>query len=453
MSPRLLHYSDVENAYDDPERIGRLAGRIRELDGEDVLLAGTGDNTSPGVLALVTEGEQALDFFAAVEPDVSTFGNHDFDYGPERATELVAASPQIWVTANVRWNGERFGATAGTEPWTTLAVDGATVGVTGVTTDRTASINPMAGDLTFTDPVEAASEAVAELRDQGVDYVVVLSHLGTGDEELARAVDADVVLGGHVPTALIETVDGTLLTRPGDGGRGVIEVDPGAGSATRHPVADAPSDASVGRALRERAAEAGLDETVATVDEPIARDESALFEGESRVGNLVADAYRWATGADVALQNSGGIRSGDPLVGEVTVADLLSLVPFEEPVSVAELTGAELRTVLAEGANGALGFAEPDWWHAHVGGVEFVYDRGAGEVRDLRVGGEPVDPDATYTLATSDYLFYTDDEFPTLDEHHRERRHGVQYDVLVEYARETGLATSLEGRVELRGDP
>ncbi len=453
MSPRLLHYSDVENAYDDPERIGRLAGRLRGLDGEDALLVGTGDNTSPGVLALVTEGEQALDFFSAVDPDASTFGNHDFDYGPDRASELVARSPQTWVTANVRRNGDRFGAAAGTEPWTTVEVDGATVGITGVTTDRTASINPEAGDLTFEDPIDAARDAVAELHERGVDHVVVLSHLGQGDEALARAVEADAVLGGHVPTPLIETVDGTLLTRPGDGGRGVIEVDLDDGTATRHPVADAPTDPSVERALRERAEEVGLDETVATVEEPIARDETALFEGESHVGNVVADAYRWATGADVALQNSGGIRSGDPLAGEVTVADLIGLVPFEEPVTVAELTGAELRAVLAEGANGALGFAEPGWWHAHVSGVELVYDRDAGEVRDLRVDGGPVDPGATYSLATSDYLFYTDDEFPSLGEHHREGSYDTQYDVLVEYAREVGLDPALDGRIELRGEP
>lgn len=80
MSLRLLHYSDVENAYDDPGRVGRLAGLLQELEGEDALLCGTGDNTSPGVLALVTRGEQALTLFEAIKPDVATFGNHDLQF-------------------------------------------------------------------------------------------------------------------------------------------------------------------------------------------------------------------------------------------------------------------------------------------------------------------------------------------------------------------------------------
>ncbi len=77
MAARTGRYSDVENAYDDPERIGRLAGLIDELRDPGTLVAGTGDNTSPGVLALVTEGEQSLPFFGAIGTDVETFGNHD----------------------------------------------------------------------------------------------------------------------------------------------------------------------------------------------------------------------------------------------------------------------------------------------------------------------------------------------------------------------------------------
>ena len=452
MSPRLLQYSDIENVYDDPERLGRLAGLLQALDGPDALLAGTGDNTSPGVLALVERGEQALDFFEAIDPDVSTFGNHDFDYGPERASELVSASPQTWVTANARLNGRRFGSDAGTKPWVTVDVDGATIGVTGVTTDRTASINPAAASLEFTDPIDAVRGAVSDLRDQDVEYIVVLSHLGQGDEALAHSVDADVILGGHVPTPAIETVDGTLVTRPGDGGHGVIEVNLEDRTAVRHRSASAPVASSVERAMHERIAATGLDDPVATVSQPISRDEAALFGGESRVGNVVADAYRWETGADVALQNSGGIRSGAPLSGTVTVSDLIGLVPFEEPVTVGEVTGEQLRAVLEECANGALGFAEPDWWHGHVSGVELVYDRDVDDLLSVSVGGAPVHPDETYTLASSDYLFHTTDEFPTLRAQHRREYHDIQYDVLVEYVRTVGLDPTIEGRIEFRGE-
>ncbi|WP_254767930.1 bifunctional metallophosphatase/5'-nucleotidase [Salinilacihabitans rarus] len=449
MSLRLIQYSDVENACDDPDRIGRLARTIRRYRDDGTVVVGTGDNTSPGVLPLVTEGRQAIRFYEAVDPDVETFGNHDFDYGPGATLKVVRDSPQTWVSANVRRDGDRFGADAGVEPWTVVERDGVRVGFTGVTTPRTASLNPMATDLTFADPVAAAREATARLREAGADHVVVCSHLGTGDDDLARAVDADVVLGGHVPSPRVERVDGTLLTRPGDGGAAVVEVrlDEGPTARLRPTSAVDPATDVVAEFERLRA-EAGLDEVVGRVDDPIARTEEALFGGECRAGNFVADAYRWKTGADLALQNSGGVRSGPALSGEVTAADVIGLVPFDEPVAVAEVPGERLARVLAGGAGVDLGFAEPDWWHAQVSGATVEWDPDGHAVRPLTVGGEPFDPDATYRLATSDYLFHTDDEFPALRPADRvDRTAGTQYDVLLEYAREVGIEARVEGRV------
>ncbi|WP_115863617.1 bifunctional metallophosphatase/5'-nucleotidase [Halorussus litoreus] len=450
MPPRLLHYSDIENVYDTSERAGKLAGLLRELRAdspEDAIVAGSGDNTSPGVLALIEDGAQALDFFEAVDPDVETFGNHEFDHGRPALRGLVRESPQTWVSANVwesRETGERFGAEAGVERSAVVETDGATVGVVGVTTERTASINPDAADLDFTDPVTAVRDALANL---DVDYRVVLSHLGRGDEDLARAVDADAILGGHVPTERRERVDGTLLTRPGDGGSVVLEVDLETGEVTRHRVADAPVHEGVARAMRDRLAETGLNEVVGTVATPIDRAETTLFGGECRLGNFVADAYRWSTGADLGLQNSGGVRTGDALDGEVTAADLVSVTPFEERVVVAEVPGEDLRAAFEWAASPDLGFAEEGWWHAHVSGAAVAWDPEAHTVESVRVGGEPLDPEQIYSVAVSDYLLHTDDEFPTLRESQRVAEAGIQYDVLVEYARETGLDPAIEGRI------
>jgi 2',3'-cyclic-nucleotide 2'-phosphodiesterase (5'-nucleotidase family) len=194
-------------------------------------------------------------------------------------------------------------------------------------------------------------------------------------------------------------------------------------------------------------AAAGLDEVVARVDDPLVRTEETLFGGESRVGNFVADAYRWATGADVALQNSGGIRSGAPVEGAVTVADLVSLLPFEEPVAVAELSGAQLRRTFEQAVDPSLGFAEEGWFHAHVSGAELAWNSETGDVDTLRVDGDPLDPAATYTLATSDYVLHTDDEFPAIEESQRLSTGRVQYETLVEYARETGIDPSVEARI------
>ncbi|AHF99477.1 2', 3'-cyclic nucleotide 2'-phosphodiesterase [Halostagnicola larsenii XH-48] len=452
MSIRLVQYSDVENACDYPQQIGRLVRAIRERSDDKTLLLGTGDNTSPGVLPLVTDGKQALEFYDAIEPDVETFGNHDFDYGYEATLEVVRSSPHQWVTANVLRNGDPFGAEVGVEPWVTVERNGTTVGVTGVTTQRTGSLNPMATGLSFRDPIEAADEAVAELRAAGADIVVICSHLGGGDDALARAVDADVILGGHVPSTRLERIDGTLVTRPGDGGDAIVEVTVASEPTSRIVRTDEYDPApDVVDAFRELEESTGLTDVVATVDEPIERIESTLFGGESRVGNFVADAYRWATGADVGLQNSGGIRSGDALQGEVTASDLIGLIPFDEPVATATLTGEQLAAVFNGAAGIELGFAEPGWWHAHVSGITLEWDSVDHNVSIRRVNSEPFDPEATYELATSDYLFHTDDEFPALRPASRtETTDGTQYDVLLEYARECGIDPAIEGRIRRR---
>jgi len=199
--------------------------------------------------------------------------------------------------------------------------------------------------------------------------------------------------------------------------------------------------------MRDEMARANVNEVVAHVEDPIERTHAAAFRGESRVGNFVADAYRWATGADVGLQNSGGVREGEPLEGEVTVADVMSVVPFQEPIAVAELTGAELRETIRQAHGANLAFGEPEWWHAHLSGASVVWDRTREEIVALRVDGELVDDDATYTLVTTDYLFHTEHEFPALNADHRVDLGDVQYEVLSAYARENGLDPRLEGRV------
>ncbi|MFD1687369.1 bifunctional metallophosphatase/5'-nucleotidase [Halobellus litoreus] len=448
--PRLLHYSDVENVYDDPVRVGRLAGALRSRNGDDALVCGTGDNTSPGVLALIERGRQALDLFRAVDADVETFGNHDFDFGPEATRSIVAAAPQTWVSANVHESGgERFAA-PDVVPHAVREVGGVRIGLFGVTDPATPSLNPMAGELRFSDPYDAAEAAVDELRTAGVDRVVALSHLGGGDDELARRVDVDVILGGHVHAERRERVADTLLLRPGANGHAIFEVTfetDGPIDVERHETADAPVADDVVSALRGRVDAAGLDETVARVDRPLDRSDATVFGGECRIGNLVADAYRWSLDADVGLQNSGGIRDGPPLSGAVSVADLVSVIPFEERVVRAELTGAELQRVFRESAAAVVDFGEPGWWHGHFSGAEIRWDDGAAELLDARVGGDPVDPDRRYTVATSAYVLHSDHEFPTLQERHRCGEGDIQFEVLAEYAREFGIDAAVEGRI------
>jgi 2',3'-cyclic-nucleotide 2'-phosphodiesterase (5'-nucleotidase family) len=453
MTVRLLHYSDVENACDDPVRMGRLAGTIRSNRDENTVVAGTGDNTAPGVLAHHCRGRQALSFFRAVETDVETFGNHDFDFGTEPIREVVAASPQEWIVANLHESesgaepGDSF---AGSDGTTVLDRDSRRVGFVGVIDPATPRIAAGASGLTVTDPVESVRAALDECRGN-VDHVVVLAHLRSDLETEVAAVDGvDAVLGGHVHSERRDIVDGTLVVRPGANGRVVWEIELPDGdrvpTATRHATTQGPLDESVADALRQRMAEADLLEVVATVEEAILRDPGLRARGESRVGNLVADAYRWAADADVGFIHNGGLRAGRPLSGEVTVGEVASVAPFGGQVQVLETEGSELRTLLEAAfhphhEDGLI-------WSGDVSGMTVEYDPDTGGLSRVAVGEEQLQSDGEYTLATNAYVAQTD-AWPVPSEAIVDS-FGLQFEIVADYAREVGIDVRLDGRLRER---
>jgi 2',3'-cyclic-nucleotide 2'-phosphodiesterase (5'-nucleotidase family) len=200
--------------------------------------------------------------------------------------------------------------------------------------------------------------------------------------------------------------------------------------------------------LRDSLAEHGLDEVVATVDGEIERTEEAATVAESRIGNFVADALRWRAGADVALSPPGAIRSGDPLSGDVTVADLVGLAPYRDGLAVVELSGERLRDAFVAVPFGYHDDGYPDRHCSHVSGARLVWDDDAGELLDAQVGGSPLDPDEQYALAAADYLVATDHVNNAFDEDDVVRRHGLAREAIVDYAREVGIAPEIEGRIQ-----
>jgi 2',3'-cyclic-nucleotide 2'-phosphodiesterase (5'-nucleotidase family) len=469
---RVLHYSDVENAHDRPERIGRLAGTLDRHRDDETLVVGSGDDTGPGALALETGGRGSLPFFERVAPDAETFGNHDFDHGLAGIREVVRESPVAWVSANVRVDGERV---ADVDRYRVFERGGESVAVVGVS-DPQLSL-PRAVDVS--DPVAAVASVAA---DADADWLVALAH--TRDDtarEIARATPADAVLAGHVHSVTRECVAGTPLVRPGANGRVVWEFELGesegesggaagesdgesSGTAgderiavTRHDVPEGPLDDGMAKRQRERLAEAGLAEVVATVDDPIERDRAACLRGECRLANLVTDALCRVADADIAHVDTRGLRDGPPIGPEVTVADLVGVAPFEAGVFVATVTGREVSALVeeshrtdADGRDGAV-------WTGQFGGLAVERERAGGEPKlfvhggdgDARGGGRerrPLDPDGEYRLVTNGYVVYTD-EFETVGPADARELHGLYYEAIVTDARRGNFDPALDGRL------
>ncbi|WP_431358666.1 bifunctional metallophosphatase/5'-nucleotidase [Halovenus amylolytica] len=451
MAVRLLHYSDLETALDDPDQCGSLAGALHASRDDGTLVVGSGDNTAPSALSLATEGGCAHEFFDAVDPDCETFGNHDFDFGADRAGELAAGTDH-WLCANATVAGEQFAPEA-TEPNRLVEVDGTLVGIIGVAHPETDSINPKAEAVEFSDPVRIIREQASSLRGAGAEYIVVASHCGHGDERIARETSVDAVLGGHVHDVHAELIEGTAVVRPGRAGERFSEVLLGDSTEIAiHEVDDQPVDEGVRDELVDRVqallAEHGLDEVVATAEDPIERTEETATVAESRVGNLVVDAMRWKTGADVALSPPGAIRSGPPLGDDVTVADLIALTPYDDQLAVVELSGERLREAFVAVPFGYYNDGYPNRHCSHVSGARIVWDDSSGELRDATVAGEPIDDDRRYTIAVADYLVETSHVNDAFDEADVIGRYGLARDAIVEYAREVGLDPTLDGRIQ-----
>ncbi|WP_440989731.1 bifunctional metallophosphatase/5'-nucleotidase [Haloarchaeobius baliensis] len=454
MTLRLLHYADLEAAYDVPERVGRLATAIRERRDDRTVVTGGGDDTGPCVLGFEADDDgHAVAFFDAVEPDVETFGNHEFDGPTERARRFAAETSPTWLCGNLyeggRGDGDRFAADA-TEPWTTIDTAAGRVGLFGVTTPALPDIKPDV-ELDARDPIAAAREATASLRDAGAEYLVGLSHCGD-DAPIARSVDVDVVLGGHDHTVRDEVVAGTRLVRPGPAGQRLAEVrvDPDGDATTEfHDVPTHEPDTELTATLRDKLAAVELDDVVAHVE---GRVDRAVRE-PSPVGTFVAEALRRADDADVGLINSMTMRDcGVPLSGAVRQVDLHSLVPFPAELVTVELDGADLRAVVTEAGGGHVDRDGPPW-NGQFAGIDVVWDAERGRPADLTVDGEPVAADATYRLTTIEYLAAEDVEFPTITENQIVAEPGRVHEAMVAHAETAGIPTGPVDWFEQNGAP
>lgn len=445
MSVRLLHVADVETAYDDPGLIARLAAGLRAegADRADSLVVGAGDDGALGVLALLGDGpREALPFLRAAGVAADAVGNHDLDRGPAACRSFAAAAPGRVLCAN---------ADLGLPGSATVDAGGERIGLVGISHPETPQICAGADGIDFRDPVPAARREIESLRGAGVERVVVLAHCGDGHlGALAASTAADAVLGGHEHERRVERVAGTLLVRTAGVGREFAAVDLGGerGRATVHRTESFEPAADVRTRYRERRAELGADETVGRAAEPIERSRETRFRRESRIGNLVADAYRCAVGADAALVPPGAIRTGPPLAGAVTVGDAVGTVPFEGPVVAFRLSGAGLRDVLHE-AGAARADAgdggDRGWVPFHVSGLRARWN-GDGALVAVRTPAGPIRAGGTYRVATSHYLRRSED-FPALSEANAVAEGPPQYEALLAHIGDRGLETELQDRI------
>jgi 5'-nucleotidase len=304
------------------------------------------------------------------------------------------------------------------------------VGIFGIVLPETKTTSKPDKTTVFNDPCQTANAVIPQIRAAGAHAVVALTHLSLAqDKELARcAPGIDVIVGGHEHTLLQSASGGTpIFKMTADArelGRIDLNIDPATGKVESIdweviPVTDAVEDdpAFAPVVAKYAGLTAELSAPVGQTSVPLDARSEASRTVETNVADFVADSFRRAAEADVALVNGGSIRADDVLpAGELTARDVLSILPFGNDLAKIEVTGEVLLKALEHGVSLTGPGAEPGRF-AQVSGVRYSFDasRPAGSrVTGVTVGGRALDPKKTYTLVTTSYLAGGGDQYEML---------------------------------------
>jgi len=407
---------------EDNENIESYFGLMDDLAEPDrTLRLGAGDDLGSSALSSEFEGQHVVDPFEAGGLTHDTFGNHDFDFGPDVLRTRVSETEDfVWVSANVdEPSGEAFADAEGAERYDIVEVAGVSVGITGVLTPRAREVTSL-GDAEVRDPTDALDEVVPEMREEGAEVVIVMSHVANdlARNEIAPNVDGiDVIVGDDAAEQFDEAVevDDTVLSFVGDEydflGEVTLEVGDGGIQSYDRTVYDVSEE----EVEPNEAVEAVADFYRRQVDSEVIGESTValncvgedLRTGETNMGNLVADAIRADVGSDVVIQNGGGIRTGTLYPpGDITDLLVRQILPFGNTTAELEVSGQILHDALE---NGVSQVESLEGRFPQVSGMEFAWDPDAEagdriDPADVTVGGEPLDVEATYTLGTNNFM-------------------------------------------------
>ena len=400
--------------------LGRVMTLKKSIQTENpnTLFLMAGDTISPSVESITYKGAQMIEAWNAVGLDYATFGNHEFDFGPDVLKDRIKESKFGWIAANVidTTTNKPF---ADVPAYVVREFGGVKVGIFGLVLPDTKSTSKPGANVEFRNPCETAKAMVSQLHEQGVKVVVALTHLSMAeDKEVARCADVDVIIGGHEHTLLESHAGGApIFKMTADArelGRIDLNISPTTGELESIDWKVIPVDSTTKEATEFAAVYRKYSSLMAQLAKPIGKTSVKLDARsaenrtkETNVGNFIADAFRKSTGADVGLMNGGSVRA-DSIIGPGTLTqrDLLSILPFKNKLVKIEVTGAILRGALEHGVARSAEDAEPGRF-PQVSGVQFTFDasRKPGErIVEVKVNGLPLDDAKKYTLTTTTFV-------------------------------------------------
>lgn len=453
----VLHVNDTHGHV---ETFPQLMTAVKEARSsrENSLLLHAGDAFSGTLYFNEFLGKADLEFMNAMNFDAMTFGNHEFDLGSspdghKALKEFVEGAKFPFITANADFSKDSLFSGMFKDSYTATAdqgeiyngiikeIDGEKVGVFGLTTEETTKISSP-GSIAFENYIEEANKAVAAFEAQGVNKIIALTHIGYDDNPnvdndmlLAKNVEGiDIIVGGHSHTKLTEPMivdtntvgsakDATLIVQAQEYGKflGTIDVSfDGEGVVTEYAgelievakVAPDEEGLKIIEPYKKRVEEVSNKEIgvelKAALESPRQSDESTLSvrANETILGNLITDGMRAKAQkytekkVAMALQNGGGIRAAIP-AGQVTVGQVITVLPFGNTLALMDVTGDELKAAFEASVKNA---PKENGGFLHVSGGKVSYDS-SKPVGQRIVSIELVNEDGTYTKLAEDKTY------------------------------------------------
>ena len=426
----ILYENDVHCAIDGYQTLAGLRDAI--ADTAYVAVVGSGDFVQGGTAGAISRGQYVADITRTVDYDVITLGNHEFDYPVAHTDALLRFIDAPVVSANL------YSTATGKPVYAPFVIKRfgktkiAFLGATNPTTFYTETGTFMDGDkqiytLREKDFFEVIQATVNQARKKGANYVFLLSHVGEdktdigidSHELIRRTTGIDLVFDAHthavIPHDTVLNAAGkpVIITQTGMqfANIGKLLIRNGKMSNELLPVKDltfrservkAATD-SINLLIREQ-----TQRVVCHSDVPLQFEENGLWilrTKETNTGDLLCDAFRTISGADIALVNGGCVRKGQT-AGDWTYGDIAAMLPYDNHLWTVEATGATIIDLLKQNT-GILPLEDGSF--PQVSGLRFtahVSDRSVSDVEVLnkQTGAyEPIDPAKTYSVAALDY--------------------------------------------------
>ncbi len=458
----VLYTNDVHCAVDDNIGYAGVAAykNAYEKAGYEVVLVDSGDAVQGATIGTLSKGEYIVEIMNELGYAAAAVGNHEFDYGMDRFMELSELADYDYVAANfVDKDGNLV-----VDAYTIVEAGGHKIAFVGAATPETFTSSSPAyfqdenGNFIYgfceggdgSDFYAAIQSAVDSAAAEGADIVIVLSHLGTNLESAPYSASdlientngIDAVLDGHSHSVwageIVLNKDGeeVLLSSTGTklenlGSLTIVDTEDGIDFTTElHHEVIFQDDAMAAFVAGIKEEYAELAQTVVaktdvdlTIVDPTLTDSEGkplriVRSQETNLGDLCADAYRAISGADISFVNGGGIRTSIP-AGDITYEQIISVHPFGNAMCVVEATGQEILDALEMSARK---LPSENGGFLQVSGISFDIDMsveptvvtddkglfvevsGDRRIKNVKVGDAPIDPDATYTLASHNYM-------------------------------------------------